>query len=185
VETREKPSEVPLWGACSLFSQIPTLLLPVIIKPLHHHCLPHAPCPRGNALDRVKALAPHHPEWKTTDPFASLLTGDLKTALAGGDRTLLELVMATHTGMTTGEFEQIVKDWIATAKHPKTGKLYTDMVYQPMLEVLAYVRTNGFKTFIVSGGGIELMRPWAEQVYGIPPQQVIGSRVVYLERADN
>jgi len=139
--------------------------------------LPHAPCPRGNALDRVKALAPQHPEWKTTEPFASLLTGDLKTALAGGDRTLLELVMATHTGMTTGEFEQIVKDWIATAKHPKTGKLYTDMVYQPMLEVLAYVRTNGFKTFIVSGGGIEFMRPWAEQVYGIPPQQVIGSSI--------
>jgi len=129
------------------------------------------------ALDRVKALAPQHPEWKTKEPFASLLKGDLKTALAGGDHALLELVMATHTGMTTVEFEQIVKDWIATARHPKTGKLYTEMVYQPMLELLAYLRANGFKTFIVSGGGIEFMRPWAEQVYGIPPEQVIGSSV--------
>jgi phosphoserine phosphatase len=128
-------------------------------------------------LDRVKALAPQHPEWKTQEPFASLLKGDLKTALAGGDRALLELTMATHTGMTTVEFEQIVKDWIATAKHPKTGKLYTEMVYQPMLELLAYLRANGFKTFIVSGGGIEFMRPWAERVYGIPPEQVVGSSV--------
>ena len=127
------------------------------------------------ALDRVKALAPQHPEWMTTEPFASLLKGDLKTALAGGDHALLELIMATHTGMTTVQFEQIVKDWIATAKHPKTGKLYTEMVYQPMLELLVYLRANGFKTFIVSGGGIEFMRPWAEKVYGIPPEQVIGS----------
>jgi phosphoserine phosphatase len=129
------------------------------------------------ALDRVKALAPLHPEWKTKEPFASLLKGDLKTALAGGDKVILELFMATHTGMTTVEFEQIVKDWIATAKHPKTGKLYTEMVYQPMLELLAYLRANGFKNFIVSGGGIEFMRPWTEQVYGIPPEQVIGSSV--------
>ncbi len=127
------------------------------------------------ALDRVKALAPQHPEWQTKEPFASLLKGDLKTGLAGGDHALLELIMATHTGMTTVEFEQIVKDWIATAKHPKTGKLYTEMVYQPMLEVLAYLRANGFKTFIVSGGGIEFMRPWTEAVYGIPPEQVVGS----------
>ncbi len=129
------------------------------------------------ALDRVKALAPQHPEWKTKEPFASLLKGDLKTALAGGDHALLELIMATHAGMTTVEFEQIVKDWIATAKHPKTGKLYTEMVYQPMLELLAYLRANGFKNFIVSGGGIEFMRPWTEQVYGIPPEQVIGSSI--------
>ena len=122
------------------------------------------------ALDRVKALAPSHPEWKTKEPFASLLKGDLKTALAGGDHALIELVMATHASMTTVEFEQIVKDWIATAKHPKTGKLYTEMVYQPMLEVLAYLRANGFKNHIVSGGGIEFMRPWTEQVYGIPPE---------------
>ena len=129
------------------------------------------------ALDRVKALAPQHPEWKTNEPFASLLKGDLQTALARGDHALLELVMATHTGMTTVEFEQIVKDWIATARHPKTGKLYTEMVYQPMLELLAYLRTNGFKNFIVSGGGIEFMRPWTEQVYGIPPEQVVGSSI--------
>ena len=129
------------------------------------------------ALDRVKALAPQHPEWKTKEPFASLLKGDLKTALAGGDHALIELIMATHAGMTTVEFEQIVKDWIATAKHPKTGKLFTEMVYQPMLEVLAYLRANGFKNFIVSGGGIEFMRPWTEQVYGIPPEQVIGSSI--------
>jgi phosphoserine phosphatase len=128
-------------------------------------------------LDRVKALAPQHPEWTTQEPFASLLKGDVQAALAGGDRAVLELVMATHAGMTTTEFEQIVKDWIATAKHPKTGKLYTDMVYQPMLEVLAYLRANSFKTFIVSGGGIEFMRAWAEGVYGIPPDQVVGSSI--------
>jgi phosphoglycolate phosphatase-like HAD superfamily hydrolase len=128
-------------------------------------------------IDRVKALALQHPEWKTKEPFASLLKGDVKTALAGGDRALLELVTATHAGMTTVEFEQIVKDWIATAKHPKTGKRFVDMTYQPMLEVLAYLRANGFKTFIVSGGGIEFMRPWAEQAYGIPPEQVVGSSI--------
>ena len=129
------------------------------------------------ALDRVKALAPQHPEWQTQEPFASLLKGDPKTALAGGERALLELIMDTHTGMTTVEFEQIVKDWIATARNPTTGKLFTDMTYQPMLELLAYLRANGFKTYIVSGGGIEFMRPWAERVYGIPPEQVIGSSV--------
>jgi hypothetical protein len=129
------------------------------------------------ALDRVKTLAPQHPEWKTKEPFASLLRGDLKGVLAGGDHELLELIMATHAGMTTVEFEQIVKNWIATAKHPQTGKLYTEMAYQPMLELLAYLRANGFKNFIVSGGGIEFMRAWAEQVYGVPPEQVIGSSV--------
>lgn len=127
------------------------------------------------ALDRVKALAPQHPEWQTQEPFASLLKGDVKTALAGGEHALVELLMATHTGMTTVEFEQIVKDWIATARHPTTGKLFTEMTYQPMLEVLTYLRANGFKTYIVSGGGIEFMRPWMEQAYGIPPEQVIGS----------
>ncbi len=129
------------------------------------------------ALDRVKALAPQHPEWSTKEPFASLLKGDLQTALAGGDHAILEVVMATHAGMTTLEFQQIVKDWIATAKHPKTGQLFTDMVYQPMLEVLSYLRANGFKNFIVSGGGIEFMRPWADAVYGIPPEQVVGSSI--------
>jgi phosphoserine phosphatase len=129
------------------------------------------------ALDRVKALASRHPEWKTREPFASLLEGDLKTALAGGDHALLEVAMATHTGMTTVEFGQIVKDWIATAKHPQTGKLFAEMTYKPMLELLAYLRANGFKNFIVSAGGIEFMRPWAERVYGIPPEQVIGSSI--------
>jgi phosphoserine phosphatase len=128
-------------------------------------------------LDRVKTLAPQHPEWQTQEPFASILKGDPKGAMAGGERGLMELFMATHTGNTTEEFAKIVKDWITTAKHPKTGKLNTEMVYQPMLEVLAYLRANGFKTFIVSGGGIEFMRPWTETVYGIPPEQIIGSSV--------
>jgi phosphoglycolate phosphatase-like HAD superfamily hydrolase len=129
------------------------------------------------AIDRVKALAPKHPEWKDKEPFASLLKGDPKTALAGGEQAVLEIIMATHAGMTTDEFEQIVKDWIATARHPATGRPYTEMVYQPMLELLAYLRANGFKTFIVSGGGIEFMRPWVEKVYGIPPEQVVGSSI--------
>jgi phosphoserine phosphatase len=127
------------------------------------------------AVDRVKALAPQHPEWKTKEPFASILKGDMKAALAGGDRALIDILMATHAGMTTDEFETTVNNWISTARHPVTKRLYTEMVYQPMLEVLAYLRANGFKTFIVSGGGIEFMRPWAERVYGIPPEQVIGS----------
>jgi phosphoglycolate phosphatase-like HAD superfamily hydrolase len=129
------------------------------------------------ALDRVKALAPQHPEWKDKEPFASLLKGDVKGALAGGERAMLEIFMATHAGMTTEEFDKIVKDWIATAKHPVTGRPYTTMIYQPMLEVLAYLRANGFKTYIVSAGGVEFMRPWAEKVYGIPPDQVIGSSI--------
>jgi len=128
-------------------------------------------------FDRIKALAPQHPEWKDQEPFASVLKGDVKAALAGGEHALLEMAMATHAGMTTEEFDTIVRGWIATAKHPKTGKLYTGMVYQPMLELLACLRANGFKTFIVSGGGIEFMRPWSEVVYGIPPEQVIGSSI--------
>jgi len=128
-------------------------------------------------LERVRTLAPQHPEWQTNEPFASILKGDPKGLMAGGERGLVEVIMATHAGNTTDEFEQIVKDWIATAKHPKTGKLYTEMVYQPMLEVLAYLRANGFRNFIVSGGGIEFMRPWTEKVYGIPPEQVVGSSV--------
>ena len=128
-------------------------------------------------FDRIKQLAPTHPEWKDKEPFASVLKGDLKSALAGGERALLEMAMATHAGTTTEEFEKIVSDWANTAKHPKSGKHFTEMVYQPMLEVLAYLRANGFKTFIVSGGGIEFMRPWTEKVYGIPPEQVIGSSI--------
>ncbi len=129
------------------------------------------------ALDRVKALAPQHPEWKDKEPFSSLLKGDLKSAFAGGEHAIMEFIMATHTGMTTVEFEQVVKDWIATAKHPTTGKRFLDMTYQPMLEVLGYLRANEFKTYIVSGGGIEFMRPWVEAAYGIPPEQVVGSSV--------
>ena len=129
------------------------------------------------AVDRVKALAPQHPEWKDKEPFASILRGDMKAALAGGEHALLEIVMATHAGTTTEEFERIVRDWIATAKHPKTGQPYTKMVYQPMVELLAWLRANGFKTFIVSGGGIEFMRPWTQEVYGIPPEQVVGSSI--------
>jgi len=129
------------------------------------------------AIDRVKALAPQHPEWKDKEPFASLLKGDVKGALAGGEHAILEIVMATHAGMTTEDFEAIVKDWITTAKHPTSKRPYTEMVYQPMVELLAYLRANGFKTFIVSGGGIEFMRPWVEKVYGIPPEQVVGSSI--------
>jgi phosphoglycolate phosphatase-like HAD superfamily hydrolase len=126
-------------------------------------------------FDRIKALAPRHPEWKDKEPFASVLKGDVKSALSGGERAILEMAMATHAGMTTDEFDTLVRDWIATAKHPKTGRLLTEMTYQPMLELLAHLRANGFKTFIVSGGGIDFMRPWAERVYGIPPEQVVGS----------
>jgi hypothetical protein len=129
------------------------------------------------ALDRVKSLAPQHPEWKTTEPFASLLKGDVEKALAGGEHAILEIVMATHAGMTTEQFETIVANWITTARHPETRRPFTEMVYQPMLELLAYLRANDFKTFIVSGGGIEFMRPWAEKVYGVPPEQVIGSSI--------
>jgi phosphoserine phosphatase len=126
-------------------------------------------------LDHVKALAPQHPEWKEKQPFKAVLEGDMKTLFAGGDQALFELGMATLTGITTEEFAQLVKDWLATAKHPRTGRAYTEMVYQPMLELLAYLRANGFKTFIVSGGEAEFMRPWTEKVYGVPPEQVVGS----------
>jgi len=126
-------------------------------------------------MERVKALAPQHPEWNTNEPFSSVLNGDMKAVAAAGAKGAMELMAATHAGMTTDEFAKIVAHWISTARHPKTGKLYTQMVYQPMLELLAYLRANGFKTFIVSGGGIEFIRPWAERVYGIPPEQVVGS----------
>ena len=129
------------------------------------------------ALDRVKALAPQHPEWKDQEPFASLLKGDLKAALAGGEHAILEIVLATHANMTTEAFEKVVRDWLATAKHPKTGRPYNEMTYQPMVALLRYLRANGFKTYIVSGGGIEFMRPWVERAYGIPPEQVIGSTI--------
>ena len=127
------------------------------------------------ALDRVKALAPEHPEWKDKQPFKALLEEDTKTFAAGGEEALLEVVAVSHTGMTTEEFEGIVKNWLATAKHPRFKRPYNELVYQPMLELLTYLRANRFKTFIVSGGGVEFMRVWAEKVYGIPPEQVVGS----------
>ena len=129
------------------------------------------------ALDRVKALAPQHPEWQTHEPFKSVLAGDLKAVTASGEHGLMELIAATHTGMTSDAFDEIVSEWVAAAKHPVTGHLFIEMVYQPMLELLAYLRANGFKTYIVSGGGIEFMRPWTERVYGIPPEQVMGSSI--------
>ncbi len=129
------------------------------------------------AIDRIKALASQHPEWKMQQPFKAVLENDMEALAAAGEKGLIQLVMATHAGMTTVEFEQIVADWLATARHPKFKRPYTDLVFQPMLELLAYLRANGFKTFIVSGGGIEFMRPFTEKVYGIPPEQVIGSSI--------
>jgi phosphoglycolate phosphatase-like HAD superfamily hydrolase len=127
------------------------------------------------ALERVKETARQHPEWKDKEPFASLLKGDIKGALSGGEHAAGEIVMATHSGMTTDEFDRDVSEWVAKARHPETKRLFTEMVYQPMLELLKYLRANGFKTYIVSGGGIDFMRPWAPRVYGIPPDQVVGS----------
>jgi hypothetical protein len=129
------------------------------------------------ALDRVKALAPLHPDWKDKQPFKAALEEDLKALGEAGERGMVELVMATHAGMTTEEFERIVREWLSTARHPRFQRPYTELVYQPMIELLAYLRTNGFKTYIVSGGGIEFMRPWSQQVYGIPPDQVVGSSI--------
>jgi phosphoglycolate phosphatase-like HAD superfamily hydrolase len=127
------------------------------------------------ALDRVKALAPEHPEWKDQEPFASLLKGDVKTALAGGEHAVGEIVAATHSGMTTDAFAEVVAEWLATAKHPTKDRLFRTMAYQPMLELLAYLRDNGFKTFIVSGGGIDFIRVFSDGLYGIPTEQVVGS----------
>ena len=127
--------------------------------------------------DRVRALAPDHPDWQTTEPFKSQLAGDVKGVMAQGMKGVAEIAMATHAGMTTDEFDTIVRDWIATAKHPKSGRSYTKMVYQPMLELLRYLNNRGFATFIVSGGGVEFMRVFAEDVYGIPPENVIGSTI--------
>jgi len=127
-------------------------------------------------LDRIKTVAPQHPEWKDREPFKSILAGDTKTALAGGEKAVAEMVAATHSGMTTDEFAAQVTDWLATARHPRFKRPYTDLVFAPMIELLAYMRDNGFKTYIVSGGGTEFMRPWTQKVYGIPPEQVIGSQ---------
>jgi hypothetical protein len=129
-------------------------------------------------FDRLKALAPQHPEWRDNPLYAAVLEGDMKTVAAGGVRGLLELATVTHAGMTTDEFAKIAEEWITSAKHPKFNRPYTDLIFQPMLELLTYLRANGFKTFIVSGGGIEFMRVWAEKVYGVPPEQVVGSSIV-------
>jgi phosphoglycolate phosphatase-like HAD superfamily hydrolase len=127
------------------------------------------------AMDRVKQLAPEHPEWIDEQPFKAVLEDNMKELMNFGEHGLIKIVMATHAGNTVGEFETIVKDWLATARHPRFDRPYTDLVYQPMLELLSYMQDNDFKTFIVSGGGIEFMRPWVEEVYGIPKDQVIGS----------
>jgi hypothetical protein len=129
------------------------------------------------AFDRVTALAPLHPDWKDKQPFKAVLDGDMKTVAESGERGMLELIMASHAGMTSEEFETIVKNWLANARHPRFKQPYTKLVYQPMVELMAYLRTNGFKTYIVSGGGIEFMRPWSEEVYGVPPEQVVGSSI--------
>lgn len=128
-------------------------------------------------VHRVKTLASQHPEWNTKEPFASLLKGDIKAAATSGEEGIAALLAATHAGMTTDEFDYVVREWITTARHPKTGMRFTDMVYQPMLELLTYMRSRGFKTFIVSGGGVDFMRVWSENIYGIPPEQVVGSRI--------
>jgi len=128
------------------------------------------------AIDRVKALAPQHPEWRTREPFNHLLAGDMKAFAAGGEHAMLAVVAAAHSGLTTDEFASAARDWLRTARHPKTGRPYTGMVYAPMLELLDYLRANDFKTYIVSGGGVEFIRAFADSVYGIPPEQVIGSQ---------
>ena len=129
------------------------------------------------AIDRVKQIAPEHPEWKTEQPFKAVLDGDMAELAKHGEHGLLQIVMATHAGFTTEEFEVIVKNWLSTTKHPRFDRPFTELVYQPMLELLDYLRANDFKTFIVSGGGIEFMRPWVEEVYGIPKDQVVGSSI--------
>jgi hypothetical protein len=166
VTTEGSPSFVPVPERIATFDNDGTLW-----------CEQPAPVQAYFALDRVKALASQHPEWQTREPFASLLKGDLGAVLAGGDQELLEIVMATHTGMSTEEFGQIVEDWIATARHPDSGKLFTEMTYAPMLELLAYLRANGFRNYIVTGGGIEFVRQWGERVYTVTPEQVIGSSI--------
>lgn len=163
--TRESsPSFVPLAERIATFDNDGTLWSE---QPMYF--------PQAFTFDRVKALAPQHPEWKEKQPFKAVLEGDTKTLAGFDERTLFDLEIATHAGITTEEYAEVVRNWLGTAKHPKTGRLYTEMVYQPMLELLSYLRANGFKTFIVSGGWIDFMRPWAEKVYGIVPEQVVGS----------
>jgi phosphoglycolate phosphatase-like HAD superfamily hydrolase len=166
VTTKSSPDYVPAAERIAVFDNDGTLWSE---KPVYFQLL--------FAIDRVKALAEKHPEWKTTQPFKAVLDNDMDALANSGEKGLLQLVMATHAGNTTEEFSQIVTDWLAEAKHPRFKRPYNELVYQPMLEVLSYLRDNGFKTFIVSGGGIEFMRPWVESVYGIPPEQVVGSSI--------
>jgi phosphoglycolate phosphatase-like HAD superfamily hydrolase len=164
VSTPDSPRYVPVAERIAVFDNDGTLWAE---QPLYFQLL--------FTLDQVKALASDHPEWKTTQPFKAALEGDVDALLAGGNDALFELVMATHSGMTVAEFKVIADNWLGAARHPTTGRAYTEMVYQPMLELLAYLRANDFKTYITSGGGIEMIRIFAEDVYGIPPEQVIGS----------
>lgn len=127
------------------------------------------------AIDRVAALAPKHPEWKTTEPFKSILSGDREAMAKFTIQDIEKIIAVTHSGMTVEAFQAIVKDWLATAKHPRFKRPYTELVYQPMLEVMQYLRANGYKTYIVTGGGQEFVRAFAERVYGVPPEQVMGS----------
>ena len=138
------------------------------------------------ALDQVKAMAPEHPEWKKKQPFKAVLDGDMKALAAMGQRGLVEIIMATHADMSTEDFERVVTDWLSKVRHPRFKRPYTELVYQPMLELMAYLRASGFRTYIVSGGGIEFMRPWTERVYGVPPEQVVGSSIKtrYVLRSD-
>jgi len=166
VTDAEAPDYVPPAGRIAVFDNDGTLWSE---RPVYFQLL--------FAIDRIKALAPQHPEWKTQQPFKAVLDNDMDALADAGEKGLLQLVMTSHAGMTTQEFSRIVTDWLATARHSRFKRPYTELVYQPMLELLEYLRTNGFKTFIVSGGGIEFMRPWAESVYGIPPEHIIGSSI--------
>ncbi len=164
VTTKGAPEFVPDSERIAVFDNDGTLWAE---KPIYFQLL--------YTIDRVKELAPQHPEWKKQEPFASVLKDDRDGVMQSGKKGLMQMIAATHAGMTVEEFSDSVTKWMAKAKHPQTGKPYTKMIYQPMLELLQYLRSKGFKTFIVSGGGIDFMRPWAEQTYGIPPEQVVGS----------
>jgi len=174
VTTASSPSFVPPAERIAVFDNDGTLW---VEQPMYTQL--------AYVIDRVKALAPEHPEWKEEQPFKALLEGDLAALKASGMGGVTKLLAATHANMTTTEFERIVSDWIASARHPRFDRLYTQVVYQPMLELLDYLRANGFKTFIVSGGGIDFMRPWTERVYGIPPEQVIGSQIALQYEVKN
>jgi phosphoserine phosphatase len=166
VTTEGTPDFVPVKDRIATFDNDGTLWCEM---PIYVQCV--------FAIDRAKSLAPEHPEWRDNQPFKAAIKGDKKALIASGELGLAEIVMATHAGMTPTKFEQIVRDWIATARHPRYNRRYTSLAYQPMLELLAYLRDNDFQTFIVSGGGVEFMRPWTRRVYGIPPDQVVGSTI--------